>query len=1289
MTFRGSIVCAALGLYFLVAAGSANANAPEELLRFPAGAEPGETNGLLRTPMSIAANSDTGHLYIGETGNHRISEFTSEGEFVRAWGWGVVASGPDNEPQNEIQKLTLAASSGTFALVFSNPYSDGGSTVQQTGPIAFDASAATVQAALEALESPGPGDVAVTSPNPGGGPWTIEFTGKYTDTDIAPLKITDSTLVGTASVETVQGGANFEVCEAAAGDVCRAGQESGFEPGQLHGVLAGLAVDTAGNVYAFEEDGNEYARLQKFSPTGSFQLMLGGDVNKTTNSNVCTVAEVEGGAECGRGVAGTGPGQFDTTTLFEPHRIAIGPDDTVYVGDNDRIQEFEVDGTLKGQLPATGFVENIAIDPTGNLYVDYLAKANVFKYDSAGFPATPASFSLTDPGSLALDPAGNLYVGQDPPGFGSPSVEPRVVEFDPLGAKLIPTPAEEAQNKYFAQIHPSGLTTLRCAAGKGLGALYVTEFGGHVTAYGSNPGCEVSPPKIVERYVLSAGTESARIATKINPNGVAATYYLEYGTEPCQTSSCAQVPAAPGKSLEDEGSSPVLREVELGGLNPGTNYYYRVVAIGSSITVKSPEGTFATRMAGTGPLPDGRGYEMVSPAAKNSADVAPQGGISNFLMQAAESGPKLVYPSSTPFADAEAAPPSSAYLGVRDTPGREWSTTNVSPQGAALEQQVKALSADLSTAAIIGKEPPLCCGAANGIKNLYLRDLATGAYTLVTSEEPQLAIPKSDYCVGIQGFTPDFSRVFFKANGALTDDAPLGSGWSLYEWSAAEGIQLVSILPGGAPATPTGSTSFGQPFACEAERVLDNAISADGNHAVWTSGSALYDRINGVETVQLDQPQGGPGAGGSGIFWGGSSDGSKVFFTASSLLTAPNAHANDLYRYDFSQPPGSRLVNLTAGTNAAGVKGVVGNSTTGDTAYFVATGVLAANDGAAIDPNTGHPEKAKSGANNLYLWREGGEIRFIGRFASNLTTGEPTSDAGAWDGAPSARATATTADGDILAFTSVEPLTGYESIVTATGETTRQVYFYDAGADELTCVSCNPTGQRPVGPEEPWVNSSEQPGLIAWKTAFSQPRFLSTAGNRLLFESFDALVEEDTNQTRDVYEFERPGTGDCTTASPTYWASTDGCIDLLSDGVSPHPSFLLDASADGKEAFISTAAQLVGIDTDEKYDAYDVRVGGEPQVEQPTPPVCDEGEVLCKPPPPPPPAITSPASNPPLGQGNLPTKTCPKGKILRKGRCVRKPCPKGKVRRKGRCVKKHRSTHNNHHRGRRQGGRGR
>ncbi len=88
----------------------------------------------------------------------------------------AIAAALDRVLITDTQQVTLSATSGTFTLDFSGTVANPIAT-ETTGAIAFNASAADVQAALEALPSIAPGDVSVTGGN--GGPWKIAFTGQY------------------------------------------------------------------------------------------------------------------------------------------------------------------------------------------------------------------------------------------------------------------------------------------------------------------------------------------------------------------------------------------------------------------------------------------------------------------------------------------------------------------------------------------------------------------------------------------------------------------------------------------------------------------------------------------------------------------------------------------------------------------------------------------------------------------------------------------------------------------------------------------------------------------------------------------------------------------------------------------------------------------------------------------------------------------------------------------------------------------------------------------------------
>lgn len=127
-------------------------------------------------PFTITADADNGSL-----GDVAIETTTS------------AYAGANEKQQIE---LPSGVTGGTFTLTF-----DG----QTTSGIAYNASAATVQSALEALSNIDSGDVEVTGS--AGGPWTVEFKATYAATDVPTITMDSSSLTaGTVNVvETVKG----------------------------------------------------------------------------------------------------------------------------------------------------------------------------------------------------------------------------------------------------------------------------------------------------------------------------------------------------------------------------------------------------------------------------------------------------------------------------------------------------------------------------------------------------------------------------------------------------------------------------------------------------------------------------------------------------------------------------------------------------------------------------------------------------------------------------------------------------------------------------------------------------------------------------------------------------------------------------------------------------------------------------------------------------------------------------------------------------------------------------
>jgi|GEM_PF-566249 len=263
------LTVAAIAAVLALFPSAAGAVVPELIVQSPEDGLAGAGPGRLSLPFGIATDPNLpGNVYVLDTGNNRVAAFDPWGEFLYTFGWGVVTSGPDNKPRNEVQKVAVSATAGSFRLAYPDPV--GGNNPKPSGSIAFNADAAAVQAAIEQSSHVGAGNVAVSGP--AGGPWTVEF---LNDTDYRLPSVQESTLSGgTASVSlaTIQDGANLETCVPAKGDTCRAG-DGGSHTGQLYSPGA-IATGPEGDVYVGDEDNN---RIEKFSPEGEFLAAFGGD----------------------------------------------------------------------------------------------------------------------------------------------------------------------------------------------------------------------------------------------------------------------------------------------------------------------------------------------------------------------------------------------------------------------------------------------------------------------------------------------------------------------------------------------------------------------------------------------------------------------------------------------------------------------------------------------------------------------------------------------------------------------------------------------------------------------------------------------------------------------------------------------------------------------------------------------------------------------------------------------------------------------------------------------------
>jgi hypothetical protein len=81
-----AVTATALALF----AASAPAAVPSLFAQVPEDGQPGSAAGRIQFGTGIVADPNLpGHVYVADSSNNRIDEYTAWGEFVKAWGWGV------------------------------------------------------------------------------------------------------------------------------------------------------------------------------------------------------------------------------------------------------------------------------------------------------------------------------------------------------------------------------------------------------------------------------------------------------------------------------------------------------------------------------------------------------------------------------------------------------------------------------------------------------------------------------------------------------------------------------------------------------------------------------------------------------------------------------------------------------------------------------------------------------------------------------------------------------------------------------------------------------------------------------------------------------------------------------------------------------------------------------------------------------------------------------------------------------------------------------------------------
>ncbi len=515
-------------------------------------------------------------------------------------------------------------------------------------------------------------------------------------------------------------------------------------------------------------------------------------------------------------------------------------------------------------------------------------------------------------------------------------------------------------------------------------------------------------------------------------------------------------------------------------------------------------------------------------------------------------------------------------------------------------------------------------------------DGATEAVSAEVTTEPQPATspPELTFTGGIFG-TAKVGGELFCESGSWEGEPSFTFQW----------LRNGTEIPG---ATANGYTLVAE----DDDDVIQCRVTATN-----AGGSAVAINANqGALLVGTSPPAASANLPATGHTFGGVFGG-QVFYSDSSTGEAAVEVPGDLYSYDIATG------TTTAITHNLGDASFVNVADSGARAYFVAESAIGG-EGVAGEPN-------------LYVWtRSGDSTKFIATLDKNDVTnpgrdgqsGLTTWHMALWPEPTLAQGgrvlshTRSTPDGSVLVFEATSQLTSFDNTeaspedcgdeATGVREGCDEVYRYDAGSGELSCVSCGgPNSGAQIGSAQLQSTHTRvlETQLLDPSTVINN---LSEDGDTVFFETKEGLLPQDENGREDAYR----------------WKQGEG-LALISTGQDLTDSHLYAATPSSKDVIFATKQKLLPQDENGTTTRlYDARVGGGfPPPESTVTEPCS-GDV-CQGAASPEPASPQPITSSVSGAGNVVERArCPKGR-----RAVKKHGKQSCVKQKKHAKKKRRA----------------
>jgi len=885
----------------------------------------------------ITADPASGHVFVSDLGNHRISEFSAWGEFIKAWGWGVA-----DGSTSALQTCTTTCFAGIPGAGASQLNAPNGISIAPNGNLyVFERDNNRVQAFDQS------------------GNFILMFGGGVNVTD------------------------GSDVCTAASGDTCGAGSvgtgpgEFSIEPNyNLAGRTGGDYIDfgPGGLLYVGDRD-----RIQKFEADGDYVGEL--ELPESGNPGALAVDPVSGDVYFSfsflvsptkalrlNEATGTVIDELPTTAV---EAMGADPAGTLFASDDPE--------PGANSIPANNPLLR-EIDDEGAI-VDSCCPATTKPGDSGAYPALETNV-VTGAGGV------DLYVAHKAPGLA------RVEIRGPAPTKWPPPSVPPTIEGQFASELKETSATLKAQINPNFWAdtEYWVEYG---TDPCSSDGCGAETAKTL----LGAGQVKQSITTDgveiagLSPN---TTYHFRfvaesggggpaYGKDP-------DGPKGPEKATFEDGlegtfttATPVIspptgacpNEAFRTGLSAGL-WECRAYELASPVDKLGGDILVVGNINGT-------------PSRLDQA--TPEGDKVTYSSYRSFGDAQSAAYTTQYIASREADKGWSTHAISPPREGRVFT----GPTG--LDSQFKAFSEDLSFGwMVFDTNPVLAPGGVPDYPNLYRRDNTAETYQAMSTTKPT-PTGAADFNFEVQGASADSTHTVFRARGKITTTASNQSIYQVYE-NVNGALRLVSVKPtvGGPIAVETSVGSVANGLNNGREVNVEHAVSEDGSKIYFTEvgeTGKLYVRVNGATTTQVSTgaatywnatPDGEEALyteagnlklfdlatktsttlaeGGVGGVMGASEDLDRVYFVSTADLAGEaEAGAPNLYLYEEGQPlrfiatlgagDGTITtlalspVSLSPRTRASRV------SPDGQVAIFAARGALTGEDN--LDQTSGEP----------------------------------------------------------------------------------------------------------------------------------------------------------------------------------------------------------------------------------------------------------------------------------------------------------------------------------------------